>query len=405
MFRSKKLIPESYSNVNYLSYTLIYLVYSSVFVFLNNYFPILFYDVLDINRIILAVMQFLAYSVLLFRPVFASITDKYKINGYQRKYYIIFSGYSLVFIYILMGFWFTNVYVFGLFLFLVYISSTMLDVSTKSLIIDNSPTNEIKRKNFFFIFVGQALGGFFPFFLYFLLIKDIHSIRSWETLIICSCLFFIPLLGSLPFISERNQSKPQDVRNLEKFYHKDSKSPPNSKITLILLCIFVFLAFSDVIFVYSFFPFLLNKFGLSNFNLFNFILIFCFLISITSSSIGSFIVKKTDPKTIIIILIPVIGIIYILYIIVPFTFFIILYFVAWFLGTITNLNITVYIMKFKKGNTTTYFHLISSFKHLSTFIFLPLGTLLSSFIATEYLIITGVFLLNFSLFPLIFIKL
>ncbi|MFX0024600.1 MAG: hypothetical protein ACFE9S_19955, partial [Candidatus Hermodarchaeota archaeon] len=99
MLRSKKFDSKSYLNTNYASFIFIYLVYSSVFVFLNNYFPILFFDVLDINRVILALMQFLAYSILLFRPVFAAITDKFKIKGYQRKYYILFSGYCLALLY------------------------------------------------------------------------------------------------------------------------------------------------------------------------------------------------------------------------------------------------------------------------------------------------------------------
>ena len=405
MFKSKKLASKTYFNVNYVSYIFIYLAYSSIFVILNNYFPILFFDVLDINRIVLAFIQFLAYSVLLLRPVFASITDKYKINGYQRKYYIIFSGYSLAIIYFFMGLNFTNVFVFGLLLFLVYISSTMLDVSTKSLVIDISPTNEIKKKNFFFIFVGEALGKFFPFILFFFLINDIYSIGSWKTLIICSSLFFMPLLSILPFITESNQLKTQDIEGVKDVDYIGLNSPSSSKFTLILLCIFVFLAFSDVIFAFPFFPYLLNKFGHNNFNLFNFILIFYFIISITSSTIGSFLIEKSKPKKVIIILIPILGIIYLLYPIVPFTFFTILYFLGCSLGTIINLNISVYIMNYKKGSKSVYFHLIASFRHLSTFIFLPLGTLLSNYIATEYLIIMGTILLNLSLLPLILINL
>lgn len=395
---------KSYFKINCVSFIFIYFVYSSIFVFLNNYFPILFFDVLDINRVLFALMQFLAYSILFLRPAFAAITDKYRIKGYQRKYYIIFSGYLLSIIYFFMGFSFSNILIFGVFLLLIFISSTMLDVSTKSLVIDISPTNEIKKFYLYFMFIGEALGRSFPFFLFFFIINDIYSIRSWETLILYSCFFLIPLLSILPFIRERNPLETQDLKNIENNIPNNLNSSPNSKITLILLCIFLFFAFSDVIFAYPFFPFLLNKFGLINFNLFNFFLIFCFLISIISSSIGTFIIKKTKPKKIIIILIPVIGIIYILYTIVPFTFFLILYFIGWSLGTITNLNITVYVMKYIRGNKSTCFHLISSFRHLSIFILLPLGTLLSNFIVTEYLIIFGAILLNFSLLPLIFIK-
>ena len=114
--------------------------------------------------------------------------------------------------------------------------------------------------------------------------------------------------------------------------------------------------------------------------------------------------KRIEPKKILVTLIPLIGIIYILYTVVDFIFFIILYVIANSLATITNLNISVYIMKFKKADKTVYFHLIASFKNLSIFIFLPLGTLLSTIVVTEYLIIIGAILLNLSLIPLIFIK-
>ncbi|MFW9875311.1 MAG: hypothetical protein ACFFG0_19565 [Candidatus Thorarchaeota archaeon] len=408
MVKSKKFESKSNFNVNNISYVFIYLVYSSIFVFLDNYFPILFFNVLNINRIILALLQFLAYSVLLLRPVFASITDKYRINGYQRKYYIIFSGYSLAFAYILMCLHFTNIYAFGLLLLFIYISCTMLDVSTKSLIIDISPSNEIKKRNFFFIVVGEALGKFFPFLLYFFLINDVYSINAWKILIFCSYIFLIPLLSILPFIREFNQGKQHKIndnsKNFKVYESNDFVKTAYTKITLTLLWIFVFFAFSDAIFGYAFFPFLLNRFGSEKFHLFNFILIFYFLISITSSSVASFFIKRTEPKKIILILMPVIGIVYVFYIIVPFTFFIILYFVGCSLGTITNLNISVYIMKFKKGDKSVYFHLIASFRHLSILIFLPVGTLLSGFISTEYLIIVGAILLNLSLIPLTLLK-
>ncbi len=408
MFKSKRHESKSYLNLNYITFIFIYLVSSSIFVFLNNYFPILFFDVFNVNRFLLALMQFLAYSILLLRPAFAAITDKYKIKGYQRKYYIILSGYFLGLIYILMGLNINNILIYGVFLFLIYMLSTMLDVSTKSLVIDISPTNEIKKKYLFFICVGEALGKFFPFLLFFLLINNIYSIASWETLIICSFLLLIPLLSILPFITERSQTNIQVVQNPEDFRNSEDYCldlPKNAKKIFVLLCIFVFFAFSDVIFIYPFYPFILNKFGLKNFNLFNFFLIFYFLISITSSAIGSFLIKRTKPKKIILLLIPIIGLIYFLITIVPFTIFVILYFLVCSLGTITNLNISVYIMKFKNGSKSVYFHIIASFRNLSTFIFLPLGTLLSGFIATEYLIIIGAFLLNISLIPLIFITL
>lgn len=396
------------NKVNQISYIFIYLVYSSVFVFLNNYFPILFLDVLDVNRILLAFMQLLAYSILLLRPAFAVITDRYRINGYQRKYYIIVSGYLLSLIYILMGFTFNNIIVFGLLLFFIFLLSTMLDVSTKSLIIDTSPSKESKKRAFFFIALGQSIGKSLPMFLYIVLMTDIYSINSWKILFFYSYLFLIPLMSILPFISEMKQTESQFIEDYDNFnfsHSIDLENNPNFKTIIGFLCIFVFFAFSDIIFAYPFFPFLLSKFGSNKFNLFNFLLIFYFLISIMSSVIGTFFIKRIRPKKIILILIPIIGSIYVLYVFVDFIFFIFLYFIGNSLATITNLNISVLITEFGKGNKSFYFHLIASFKNLSFFIFLPLGTLLSNFISTEYIIIIGAILLNLCIIPLIFIKL
>ncbi|MFX0038445.1 MAG: hypothetical protein ACFFCY_04555 [Promethearchaeota archaeon] len=407
MFRSKGLDSRSYFNTNYASFIFIYLAYSSIFVFLNNYFPILFFDVLNINRVILALMQFLAYSILLLRPAFAAITDKYKIIGHQRKYYIFLSGYVLTLIYIFLGITLNNILIFGIFLVLIFMSSTMLDVSTKSLIIDTSPSDETKKRAFFFITVGSSLGGALPFFLYFLLINDIYSMNSWTTLFFCNYIFLIPLLFFLPFINEK--CKNQDITSDNSANYNLSKSNTENKksyykFSFILLSVFTFLAFSDIIYSYPFFPFILNKFGNGNFNLFNFYLIFFFILSITSTAVGTFFIKRVNPRKMIFILIPILGIMYILYTVVDFTFFVILYFTAGSLATITNLNISVYIMRFTKENKSLYFHIVATFKNLSLCFFIPLGIFLSNFIITEQLIIIGALLLNFSLIPLIFIK-
>ncbi|MFX1309225.1 MAG: hypothetical protein ACFE8C_05945 [Promethearchaeota archaeon] len=407
MFKSKKNDSKSNFNINYTSFIFIYLAYSSIFVFLNNYFPILFFDVLNINRFILSLIQFLAYSILLLRPIFAALTDKYRVKGYQRKFFIISSGYIFVLIYIIMGLTFNNILLFGIFLLLIFLSSTMLDVSTKSLIIDISPSDEIKKKSFFFITVGDSLGRAIPYFLFLLLMNNIYSLNSWNAFFMCSFIFLLPLIGILPFINENNEitSNLIEISKSEDFKSSNGQDPyPNFKLLFMLLCIFVLFAFSDVIFAYPFFPYLLNKFGSINFNFFNLFLMFYFILSISSTAIGTFLMKRIEAKKILLILIPLIGILYILYTIVDFSFFVIIYVIANSLATITNLNITVYIMKFKKSNKTIYFHLIASFRNLSIFIFLPLGTLLSSFFITEYLIITGAILLNLSLIPLVFIK-
>lgn len=409
MLRSKKIDSKSYLNVNYASFIFIYLVYSSIFVFLNNYFPILFFDVLNINRVILALMQFLAYSILLLRPLFAAISDKYSINGYQRKYYIIFSGYIFALLYIIMGLTLGNILLFGFFLLLIFVSSTMLDVSTKSLIIDFAPSDKIRKRSFFFITVGDSLGRALPYFLFLLLMNNIYSLSSWITFFMCTFIFLLPLIGILPFINEKNSSRTSSLIEISQEDEiKDStiqQDYPNFKLMFALLCVFVLFAFSDTIFAYPFFPYLLDRFGAFSFKFFNFFLIFYFLLSIMSTAIGTFLMKRIEPRRILFCLIPLIGIIYIFYNFANFGLFIILYVAANSLATITNLNISVYIMKFKKANRTVYFHLIASFRNLSIFIFLPLGTLLSTYIITEYLIIIGAILLNISLIPLMFIKL
>lgn len=407
MFKSKRLKSKVYFNINHASFIFIYLAYSSIFVFLNSYFPILFFDVLNIDRIILALMQFLAYSILLLRPVFAAISDRYRIKGYQRKYYIILSGYFFAIIYIFMGFAFNNIILFGVFLLFNFVSGTMLDVSTKSLIIDISPNEECKKRSFFFITVGDSLGRAIPYFLFLLLMDNIYSVNSWIIFFMFSYLLLLPLLGFIPFINEKNHRESHTTQFLENSLSNKSENYnyyPNFKKICILLCVFVFFAFSDLIFVYPFFPYVLTKFGIENFNLFNFLLIFYFLLCIISTSIGTFLIKKSNPKKTIVILIPIIGVIYTLYAIVSFPLFVLMYFIGNALCVIANLNITVYLMKFKKGGKTIYFHFIANFKNLALFIFLPLGTFLSIIVSIESLFIIGAILLNLSLIPLILIK-
>ncbi len=255
--------------------------------------------------------------------------------------------------------------------------------------------------------MGDSIGTVFPFFLYFLLIRDIYSINSWILLLICSYLFLLPLLVILPLIKENHLEEAQISQNLEDsilYYSKDQITNPNFKFLFILLCLFIFFAFSDIIFIYPFFPYVLTKFGIKNFNLFNFLLIFYFFLNILSTSIGTFLIKKTKPKRLITILIPTIGSIYILFTVVNFTLFVLLYFIGSALSVITNLNISVYIMQFKKRGRTIHFHIIATFKNIAFFVFLPLGTLLSSIISTEALFVIGALLLNLSLIPLTLIK-
>ena len=246
-----------------------------------------------------------------------------------------------------------------------------------------------------------------PYFLFLVILNNVYSLESWKTFFMCSFIFLLPLIGILPFINEYNKkssymSEIPEIDNSKSLINNGSY--PNFKLIFISLCIFVLFAFSDAIFAYPFFPYLLNKFGSNNFHFFNLFLIFYFLLSISSTAIGTFLIKRIEPKKILLTLIPLIGILYILYTIVDFSFFVIIYVIANSLATITNLNITVYIMKFKRANRTIYFHLIASFRNLSIFIFLPLGTLLSTYVITEHLIIIGAILLSLSIIPLILIK-
>jgi hypothetical protein len=222
-------------------------------------------------------------------------------------------------------------------------------------------------------------------------------------------IFLLPLIGILPFINEKSSRRHSNLIDISQEDEINGSTgqedSSNFKLVFVFLCVFVLFAFSDTIFAYPFFPYLLDRFGASNFNFFNLFLIFYFLLSIMSTAIGTFLMKRIEPRRVLFCLIPLIGIIYIFYIIVDFGLFVILYFTANSLATITNLNISVFMMKFRKSNRTVYFHLIASFKNLSIFIFLPLGTLLSTYVITEYLIVFGAVLLNISLIPLIFIKL
>ena len=386
----------------------IYFATTAVYVYINTYLPVLFYNVLKVDLLILATIQFISYSALFVKPIFAIVSDNYSINNRKRKPYIIISGVFLALSFIVFTLNFTELIIFCVFLTINFAASSLMDVAVKGLIIDTSSSIKSKNRKIFLTKIGAGIGAMYPSITFLLFMDDIYSIESWSLFLSLSYIFLIPLLFLL-FITKETKNNPNNINIPSENYQKSEQTVfinnSSFKVSFLSMCLFTFLLYGDKLFEYPLEPWIIEKFGENNFYLFSFFLIIGVFMNILGFVIGTFFIKNFNRKNILTILTIFCGIIEILFGFVDFfTFLILLGLIQIFAGII-SMNLISLIMDFAKNNKVIYYQIIVSFFSLAVIIFVPLGTLLSNYIATEMIfIISGIILLS-SIVPLSRIKL
>lgn len=384
-------------NTNKISYILIYFSTTAILIYVNTYLPVFFFTVLNVDRIKLAFIQFISYSGLIIKPMFGYITDKYSINNYKRKPYIIISALVILLSYIGIVYNLTEISIFGIFLFINFTASSMIDVATKGLIVDTSPTKAEKNKNTFFTKLGAALGSIFPNVVFIIYLHNIYSVNSWTVFLSFSFLFLIPLTIFSLFSGEKGPSDLLSAKEQEK--PKEGEFS-NFKFSFLMICIFIFLLYGDKLFEFPLEPWIVDKFGENQFYIFSFLMIIGIFVNILGFIMGAYVFKSVNRKILLAISTAIIGIFEILFAFVNFMTLLILFAIIQILAGIISINLSSLILEFAKQKKVFYVQIIISFFSLSVLIFVPLGTLLSNFIMTELIfIIAGIILLT-SLIPL-----
>jgi len=111
-------------NRNHLVYFYSYFAVQLIFIYINIFLPVYFFNVLNVNRTELAVVQIFAYLVLFIKPVIAIYFDKKNI---KKKFIIILSSIGTIVSFFFFIISLNFLLIFGIFLGINFNCTSMLD--------------------------------------------------------------------------------------------------------------------------------------------------------------------------------------------------------------------------------------------------------------------------------------
>lgn len=371
---------------NYIIYFYIYFAVQLIYILIHSYLPIYFYKILDVDRVKLAFVQIISYSALFVKPLISIYFDKTEKPKLSIRLILIIS--SSIFSISLIAFLITLplLLLFGIFLGINFAFQSIIDVIADKVLIKKSDTEQQKNKNVLWIRLGAVIGA--------LTTPVLAMIFSWSLIFISSVIFTIPLIFIVAFLGKPEYT--QDTIPLS----KETFSSEFSLRNITLLCIFAFLLYADMLYEYPLEPFLVDYLGQTIFSILLLIFIIINAIGIIIAGLYS---HKFDRKKILIYNTILVGIVLCLAPFAPFLLFVILYGVLQIVSGFITVNLTSLMIDVSKEKVTI-FQLVAAFIVLARVILIPLGTYLSSFLGTEWIIFIagGLFLL--AIIPLIFIN-
>ncbi len=378
---------------NYLAYFISYFAAQVVFIYTNVYLPVYFFNILNIDRTELAIVQFFSYLALFIKPIIAIYFDnKFSISKLKFMVFLVSIGFVFSFLIFLLSL--RTLSLFGIFFGINLSCISVMDVAIDKIIVNSSPDDKRKDTNALFTQLGAIFGAILPNVVFYILFTDINSIPTWNLFYLIGIFSILPIL-CIGFLIQPIVDKPIKEEFLSEDF-RDIKS-------IILMCIILFLFYGERIYEYPLEPWILNKYGEEYFSLFVLLLVIIIVINALGLIIGSLISNRLHRKKLLLLSSMIYGI---LLIIVPFTniigFFIIFAIMQIFSGIIV-INLLSLMIKYSQKRVLS-FQIMSTFAILALVIFIPLGTYLSVIISTESIIvIAGLFKL-FALIPIYFLK-
>lgn len=377
---------------NYVIYFYVYFVVQVIFIYINVFLPVYFFNILKVNRTELAFIQFFAYLALFIKPIIAIYVDR-ESSIPKRKIMIGICSLGTLISFMVFIFNLNYLMIFGIFLGINIACTSIMDVAIDKIIVDSSPDEKLKDRNALFTQLGSIAGAIFPNVVFYIIFTDLYAILTWYQFFFIGVCSIFPILTIALFIKTNQQ-------DIVKSESETEQEEVNLK-SIILMCIILFLFYGERIYEYPLEPWILNKYGEEYFSLFILLLILLIIINALGLILGGFISSKLDRKRLLIICSLIYGI---LLIIVPFTdivTFFILFGIMQIVSGIIVINLISLMIKISQKKVA-YFQVMATFAILAFVIFIPLGTLLSQYIETELIIvIAGVFKL-LSVIPIYF---
>ncbi len=387
---------------NYLSFFMIYLIISLINTFIILYIPFFMLEILNVNRIQLSFVQFLSYLTLFLGPITGLFFDKF---SHKKKQLMLVSSLILIISFSFFNLNINNLSYFGIFLSLNFASRLIIKAGMAKLMLETSQYRNIKKNIILISNVSASIGSIIPIMLFNLVVYDINSIDLWTSFFNICWFMSFPIMLTFFLIKDNSLSKNfiTETKITEPLVKKKLK---NKHLSLILILLANFLIWGDKLIEFPLTSYIFTKFGEEGFRNYSYL----FFIFLYLNIGGWFIARrlKNKKKSCINISISITIYASLMFFIVfsNLTTFLLIMAANQLVGGImmsqfTERNIDVSNLS---KNTALSYELIRGSSLLANLIFVPLGTLLSTFVPLEFLITIVVVMSLFSITPLYFLK-
>jgi len=195
---------------NYLSFFVVYLIISMINTCITLYIPVFMLAVLDVNRIDLAIMQFLSYITLFLGPPIGLFFDKF---AHKKKKLISISCVVLFSSFAFFNFNVDNLSYFGLFLALNFTSRLLIKAGMSKLMLEASGKKKIQKNIILISNISASFGSVIPIIIFNVLIYDIDSVSLWSLFFNLCWIVSLPILISFALIKDKQYRNPSEVKN------------------------------------------------------------------------------------------------------------------------------------------------------------------------------------------------
>ncbi|MHA1146910.1 MAG: hypothetical protein ACTSR8_01550 [Promethearchaeota archaeon] len=395
---------------NKIIYLYAYLASNLILIVINVYLPIYFYNYLNVSRIELAYVLIFAYSIFFVKPVLSLLFDKKPLN---LKTLGIISGFGLLLSFIFFFISIRLLLVFAFFLSINFFFLSLLDICIDKMILVESNDSETQNKNAAITSFGSMLGAIIPNIIALFIFKDAESQIEWDSFFL-SCLIVASPLVILLLV----------LPNIDYSYENQDLLTEDSEISkkiILLFSLFMFFAYADLLYQFPFEPWIINRYGkemedlfsMNRIAVFSIIVIFGVLLQVvgivSAKEIRKYTINKVSRLTLLTFFVFATTICMLFATIISLIIFqsfliysSLMLTMNFFSGvTLVFLNAEIYEISKKK---VAILQFIACFRIGAQLLFVPLGTYLSVFMMTEWIIITSMIILLFSLIPLVIIS-
>jgi MFS family permease len=372
-------------------------------IYLLIYFPLYFFDILNINRTALALTQLISKSMLILAIFLGYFFDRF---AQQKKFIISISGIILFLSFFLFIVFRNVLFWYGVFLSISLATRTIIQTGMSKLMFEIVKSNEDLKKNIILISnASSSLGAFIPTILFSIIVLDFHSFSLWNSFFLIGWIISCPLLLAFFLIKDTNQKNMINKNEIELVSEnqKEDLSSYSNIGLIILVYVSYFLFWGSYLFGYPLSSWITSKFGQNAFKFYSSFYVIFFLFNMC----GFFVAKRTyrrgsEKKMIMIGIFSIVSL-FLVYPYISFPTFFFLYSIEAFIYGIVISNFLYIIIDISRRGKyeNLKYQIMQSSSYMGNAIFTSLGIFLANSYSTTSLMVISAVLVLLAAVPLI----